>query len=181
MFSSFFILVDVECLGTESGSEQEMQPANNQKPQSPQCECQCCAQPDTAHQLMDVTESKTIHSHLSKERQAGKLKSYSRKIQPCWYKKYPWITVCTSKYKVFCVSCRSAKQQGLLTFTKHQNSAFVDQGFGSWNKAIERFNDHERSEMHKEAVERLAAKSSSADVVTQLRIVKWINAFIGRC
>ena len=66
---------------------------------------------DTAHQLMDVTESKITHLHLSKKRQAGKLKFYSRKIQPCWYKKYPWITVCMSKYKVFCVSCRSAKQQ----------------------------------------------------------------------
>ena len=121
----------MECLETESGSEQGMQPTNNPEPRSPQCEWQCCAQPDTAHQPMDVTESKTPHAHLNKERQAGKLKSYSRKIQPSWYKKYPWITVCTSKYKLFCVSCRSAKQQGLLTFTKHQNSAFVDQGFGS--------------------------------------------------
>ena len=77
---AFFILVDVECLGTESDSEQEMQPANNREPQSLQCECQCCAQPDTAHQPMDVTESKTTHSHLSKERQASKLKCYSRKI-----------------------------------------------------------------------------------------------------
>ena len=35
---AFFILVDVECLGTESGSEQETQLANNPEPQSPQCE-----------------------------------------------------------------------------------------------------------------------------------------------
>ena len=35
---AFFILVDVECLGTESGSEQEMQLANNPEPQSPQRE-----------------------------------------------------------------------------------------------------------------------------------------------
>ena len=54
--------------------------------------------------------------------------------------------------------------------TKHKNTAFVDRGFGSWNKAIERFNDHERSEMHREAVEKLAAKSSRANVVTQLHL-----------
>ena len=40
--------------------------------------------------------------------------------------------------------------------------------FGSWNKAIERLNDHERSEMHKEAVAKLAAKSSSANIALQL-------------
>ena len=32
---ALFILVDVECLGTESGSEQEMQPGNNPEPQFP--------------------------------------------------------------------------------------------------------------------------------------------------
>ena len=44
-----------------------------------------------------------------------------------------------------CASCCGAKLQKLLTFTKHKNSSFVvDQGFGSWNKAIETFNDHEK-------------------------------------
>ena len=33
---AIFIMVDVECLGTESDSEQEMQHANNRIPQSPQ-------------------------------------------------------------------------------------------------------------------------------------------------
>ena len=134
------------------------------------CDCQCCVNPGIPYQPANVSESKTVHSHFCKERQHGQLKSYSRKIQPNWYKRYPWISVCTSKYKIFCASCCGAKQQGLLTFTRHKNTAFVDQGFGSWNKAIERFNDHERSEMHREAVEKLAAKSSRTNVVTQLRI-----------
>ena len=72
-----------------------------------------------------------------------------------------------SKYKT-CASCCSAKQQGLLTFTRHKNTAFVNQGFGSWNKAVKRFNDHERSEVHRQAVEKLEAKSSRTNVVTQL-------------
>ena len=57
--------------------------------------------------------------------------------------------MCTSRYRLFCASCCGAKQQGLLTFLR--------------SKAIERFNDHERSEMHKEAVEKLAAKFCRAD------------------
>ena len=112
--------VDADSLEMESDNEQEAHTADNPDSslESPQCECQCCIHPNTPYQPMDVMESKTTHSHLSKKRQAGKVKSYSRKIQPSWYKKYPWITVCTSKYRIFCVS---AKEQGLLTFTKHQN------------------------------------------------------------
>ena len=83
--------------------------------------------------------------------------------------------MCTSRYRLFCASCCGAKQQGLLTFLKHKNAAFVDQGFGSWSKAIERFNDHERSEMHKEAVEKLAAKSCRADITMQLLISSFIE------
>lgn len=67
-----------------------------------------------------------------------------------------------------CVIGRSAKQQALLRFSKHQSMAFIDQGFGSWNKAIERLNDLERSEMHKEAVSKLAAKSSRVSIALQL-------------
>ena len=76
----------------------------------------------------------------------------------------PWITVCSS----FCASCLSARKQGLLTFSKRQTSSFLDTGFKSWNKAIERFNEHERSEMHKEATLKLAMKNSSSDIGVQL-------------
>ena len=42
--------------------------------------------------------------------------------------------------------------------------AFIAEGFGSWNKALERFDMHEKSEMHCEAVERLAYKSSRVHI-----------------
>ena len=84
------------------------------------CDCQCCVNPGIPYQPANVSESKTVHSHFCKEIQHGQLKSYSRKIQPNWYKQYPWISVCTSKYKIFCASCCGAKQQGLLTFTRHK-------------------------------------------------------------
>ena len=100
----------------------------------------------SADQPMEVSDSKYTHSHFSKN--VGKVKCYSRKIQPALYKKFQWITVCTSKYKIFCACFRSANLQGLLTFSKCQKMTFIDQGFGSWNKAIQRFNKHEKSEMH---------------------------------
>ena len=76
--------------------------------------------------------------------------------------------MCTSRLKIFYIISRSAKQKGLVKFSKHQSMAFVDQGFGSWNKALERLTDHEQSQMHKESVEKLAAQSSSADIALKL-------------
>ena len=65
-----------------------------------------------------------------------KSKAYSRKIQPSWYEKYPWISVCTSRFKIFCTICRHAKQQNFLTFSKCQSSTFIEEGFGNWRKAL---------------------------------------------
>ena len=95
-------------------------------------------------------------------------KKYSRAIQTSWYKSYPWISVCTAQYKIFCVSCRSANDQGLLTFSKRSNLAFIQDGFSNWKKALQKFQEHEASSMHREATLKLAAKSTGVRVDTQL-------------
>ena len=48
-----------------------------------------------------MSDSKVSHAHQSKEYKEGKLKAYSRKIKPSWYEKYSWVSVCTSKFKIF--------------------------------------------------------------------------------
>lgn len=95
----------------------------------------------------------------------SQLKIYTRKIQPSWYGKHPWISVCTSRYKIFCSTCCDAKQLGLLKLSKFQKSVFTEEGFGNWNKALQRFQDHEKSDMHREAAAKMAAKSSGANVL----------------
>ena len=80
------------------------------------CKCRGCTDLSISHQSRDVNKSKLVHSHNSKERQDCK-KTYCRKIQSSWYSKYPWITVCSSRYKIFCRTCHSAQQQGLLSFS----------------------------------------------------------------
>ena len=92
------------------------------------CACQSCANPGTPYHPSEVSDSKVTVAHQSKERQAGQLKTYTRKIQSSWYTKHPWISVCTSKYKIFCSTCRGAKHLGLLTFSKRQNSVFLEEG-----------------------------------------------------
>ena len=91
---------------------------------------------------MDVSDSKVSHVHQCKECK-GMVKAYSRKIQPSWNEKYTWISVCTSKFRVFCTICRHAKQQNFLTFSKCQSSTFVEEGFGNWRKALQHFQEHE--------------------------------------
>lgn len=126
------------------------------------CDCQGCTLTDSVYQPLEVSNSKK--SRVGKP----KTKSYSRKIQPEWYKKYPWITVCTSTFKIFCVFCRNAKQKGLLTFPKNKRSAFIEDGFSNWKKATQRFREHEKSVMHHEALMKLAANTSiSAQLSSQ--------------
>lgn len=48
--------------------------------ESESCECQACSDLCTPHQPLNVSESKTTHSHESEGRREG-TKTYSRKIQ----------------------------------------------------------------------------------------------------
>jgi len=50
---------------------------------------------------------------------------------------------------------QSLKQHGVLSTSVLKNSSFVAEGFGNWNKALERFEMHEKSEVHREALEKL--------------------------
>ena len=81
----------------------------------------------TANQPMEILQIKGAISY------SGKTKQYCRTIQGSWYNKYPWITVCTGRYKIFCRVCCLAKQQKLLSPSVFKTSPFIAEGFGSWN------------------------------------------------
>ena len=122
------------------------------------CSCACCSNFNAAHHPTDFELSKKPHGQ----------KNWKRSIQASWYKKHPWISVCTSSYKVFCYVCCSARSQDLINFTKRYKLAFVEGGFCKWKKALQRFSEHEKSEMHREAMTKVAAKSNAVDVGAQL-------------
>ena len=127
------------------------------------CQCEGCSMNGPPCQPQNVEGSKRVYSD-GLERQ----RSYSRSLQTSWYKKYPWITVCTTKYIIFCHSCRLARQKGLLSFSKRRVNCFVQDGFSNWKKALAKLDEHERSDMHKEAVEKQAACSGMIDIGAQL-------------
>ena len=108
-----------------------------------QCMCPCCTMSGPPNQPVDVTYSKQAYSHHSQE--LKKSKTYCRSLQTSWYKKYPWISVCTTRYKIFCHACRSAKKEGLLVFSKHRLNCFIEDGFGNWKNALTKLDEHEKS------------------------------------
>lgn len=128
------------------------------------CDCQCCTNLSSPYQPSKVTDSKVCRSYQSKHGS----KSHSRMIQTSWYKRYPWITVCTSEYKIYCATCRFACSQGLLNFPSHGQNVFSQLGFNNWKKALKKFREHEASSMHREANYKLSAKSQGPGIDAQL-------------
>ena len=53
----------------------------------------------------------------------------------------------------------------VISLSKKLEPAFVHDGFNNWKKALQRFDAHEGSDGHKEAVERLRSKRSTETVV----------------
>ena len=132
----------------------------NELPESP-CECPCCTDYTTPHQpSMNLVSSRRKQSYLTKQGECTiSMKSHARTIQPSWYKHHPWISVCTSNYKVFCKICLNAKDQGLLSISTNQRSTtFVSGGFSNWKNALTKFREHESSNTHKESAMKLAAR-----------------------
>ena len=66
-----------------------------------------------------------------------------RKFMISWYNKYPWITLCLTKNKVFCIYCRYAHDHKILLFSTKYNDAFSQKGYDNMKKALENFWAHD--------------------------------------
>ena len=71
-------------------------------------------------------------------------------------------------YKILCHSCWFAKQRNLITFSKRQANQFVEEGFCNWKKALDKLEEHDKSEMHQEGILQIATYNSTSNVVAQL-------------
>ena len=69
------------------------------------CIVQCCIHSDKPFQPVD---KKTLLTLSIKK----------RNFQPQWYKQFPWISVCTTYKKVYCLYCRHATKHNLISFSK---------------------------------------------------------------
>ena len=92
----------------------------------------------------------------------------TRSIRKAWYEKHLWISVCTSSYAIFYRVCCSAKQKGLLSFPKHPQIPFVEGGFTNWKKALQGFQSHEKSSVHKEAISTISSIARGVNIAALL-------------
>ena len=46
------------------------------------------------------------------------LTNKGRKFLPVWYERFPWITICATRKKVFCVHCRQARSLKCFHFPR---------------------------------------------------------------
>ncbi|XP_042208920.1 zinc finger MYM-type protein 1-like isoform X2 [Homarus americanus] len=79
----------------------------------------------------------------------------ARGFQASWFDRWPWIHYDEAGDKAFCFVCIKACTQNLISTTIEP--AFVLRGFANWNNATgtkKGFQAHERSDCHKEGVER---------------------------
>jgi len=157
----------------DDGSQNEAQ--SSELPTMSPCECPCCTDYTTPHQpRMNLDSSKRKQSYLTKQGECtSTMKSHTRTIQSSWYKLHPWISVCTTNYKVFCATCFNGRDQGLRTISMNQKwTSFVSGGFSNWKNALAKFREHEGSNSHKESAMKLAAKKCvgiDAQLSSQLR------------
>ena len=121
------------------------------------CTAECCRTLVTPYQPCDKAVIESTRQQVGK-------KSETR---TGWYKDFKWLHVCVTQKKVFCFYCLDCYQKGALNFTKKYDTAFILGGFCNWKKARERFERHEKSESHREAVVKLRSMQGPS-IITQL-------------
>ncbi|CAB4038946.1 Hypothetical predicted protein, partial [Paramuricea clavata] len=69
---------------------------------------------------------------------------------------FPWATYCMTRGTIACFHCKKATERNLITFSYHTEKAFSLGEFCNWKKCHEKFEKHQNSHCHHEAVEKLA-------------------------
>ena len=81
---------------------------------------------------------------------------------------------------VLCYTCKMASQQNKLQWASNSDAAFIDRGYSNWKDACKKFNTHQKSKTHEEAVLKMitlpATTSNVAESLSsQLKLEKMEN------
>ena len=79
---------------------------------------------------------------------------WHRSFQAKWFKDFPWLHYIEENDAVLCYICADQNRQGKCSNVKNKETAFTEDGFSNWKKAIKRFHEHQKSECHISATER---------------------------
>ncbi len=99
----------------EAGVNIEMEPTTIEdavRQDDSTCMSICCSDENKPYQPQ---EEGTLSLFVKKDRW----------FLPSWYFKYSWITLCTSKRKIFCFYCKFAHNHKVLSFSTRGEDAFT--------------------------------------------------------
>lgn len=83
-----------------------------------------------------------------------------------WFKTWTWLHYNETQDAVLCFTCTSAIARNLLpSREKRSETKFTEVGFRTWKKGPEKFRDHEKSEFHLMAVEKIVASQQPGRAV----------------
>lgn len=81
----------------------------------------------------------------------------SRACQHQYFEMFSWLRYDYDSDSVKCFNCMSAEEKKLFKAGRKLNQAFLNDGFNSWKKCPKAMEDHEASDQHQEATEKIKA------------------------
>lgn len=69
-----------------------------------------------------------------------------RKFREAWFNQYQWLEYSAALNAAFCFFCRVFYKPNKM------DDAFTCKGYNNWKKAIEKFNSHQKSNIHLESL-----------------------------
>lgn len=114
--------------------------------------------------VIDLVEAITPHQpadFIFPGRQFGK-ETFSRSFNTNWFDKWRWLHYIEEGDRVVRFNCVKAVEKRLINEDSVRfDSSFVKRGFTNWRKATEKFNEHEKSKLHCDAIKKIAAAVQS--------------------
>ena len=90
-----------------------------------------------------------------------------RSFQASWFSRWPWLHYNEDNDTVLCFTCLKADQQKKLQWSSNSDAAFIKRGFSSWKDASRKFNNHQKSKTHEEAVLKVVTLPATATDVAE--------------
>ena len=91
----------------------------------------------------------------------------TRRFQPQWFTKHPWLHYSSLKKAVLCHFCAKADLLSFLSLNIKMETSFVSKGFTNWKNALVIFQQHEKSACYRHAVSQML-QIKSTPVLAQI-------------
>ena len=82
-----------------------------------------------------------------------KIGKYVRSCRSQWFEDFPWPHYEEKKDSLFCFVCVRQNSKNNIFSARNKEDAFITEGFSNWNKAVEKFQEHQSSKCHQTAMD----------------------------